>query len=88
MVADRKQAMRKAEAVLQKDRLLGDLWPVLRQDLLIQNLMYCRALQDEEYSAAGAKLVGAKEAFGSDIVLKVRPPKIGDETSMFKSGAG
>ena len=46
------------------------------------------ASQDEEYSAAGAKLVGAKEAFGSDIVLKVRPPKIGDETSLFKSGAG
>lgn len=44
--------------------------------------------KDEEYTAAGAKLVGAKEAFATDIVLKVRPPKVGDETNLFKSGAG
>jgi alanine dehydrogenase len=32
-------------------------------------------VQDEEYAAAGATVVGAaKEAFGQDIVLKIRPP--------------
>lgn len=40
--------------------------------------------QDEDYEAAGAKLVGAKEAFGSNIVLKVRPPQIGKETDLLQ----
>lgn len=45
-------------------------------------------MQDEQYKEAGAKLVDAKEAFSSNIVLKVRPPRIGDETDLFQSGGG
>lgn len=48
-------------------------------------MLFCS--QDEDYEAAGAKLVGAKEAFASNIVLKVRPPKI-DETSLFQPESG
>ena len=44
-------------------------------------------LQDEDYEAAGAKLVSAKEAFASSIVLKVRPPKL-DETNLFQPESG
>ena len=32
--------------------------------------------------------MSAKEAFASSIVLKVRPPKIGDETSLFQPESG
>lgn len=44
-------------------------------------------LQDEDYKTSGAKIVNAKEAFGQDIVLKVRPPKIDPEAGQFKDGA-
>lgn len=44
-------------------------------------------LQDEDYEASGAKIVSTKEAFGQDIVLKVRPPKIDPEAGQFKDGA-
>jgi NAD/NADP transhydrogenase alpha subunit len=30
--------------------------------------------QDEAYADAGARVAGAKEALGSDVVLKVQPP--------------
>ena len=33
-------------------------------------------------------MVGAKEAFASSIVLKVRPPKIGEETDLLQPGNG
>ena len=43
--------------------------------------------QDEEYAAAGASLGSAAEAFGQDIVLKVRVP--GELVpSFFPGGAG
>lgn len=44
-------------------------------------------LQDEDYETSGAKIVSTKEAFGQDIVLKVRPPKIDPEAGHFKDGA-
>lgn len=44
-------------------------------------------LQDEDYQTSGAKIVNTKEAFGQDIVLKVRPPKIDPEAGQFKDGA-
>lgn len=44
-------------------------------------------LQDEEYQAAGASIVSDKDAFGADIVLKVRPPKVGEETDKFSPGS-
>ena len=30
--------------------------------------------QDEAYAGAGARVAGASEALGSDVVLKVQPP--------------
>ena len=47
--------------------------------------LFC--LQDEDYESFGAKIVDTKDAFGSDIVLKVRPPKIDPEAGQFKDGA-
>ena len=44
-------------------------------------------LQDEDYETSGAKIVNTKEAFGQDIILKVRPPKIDPEAGQFKDGA-
>lgn len=44
-------------------------------------------LQDADYEASGAKIVDTKDAFGQDIVLKVRPPKIDPEAGQFKEGA-
>lgn len=44
-------------------------------------------MQDGDYEASGAKIVSTKEAFGQDIVLKVRPPKIDPEAGQFKDGA-
>ena len=46
------------------------------------------ALQDEEYKAAGARLVDAQEAFSADLILKVRPPQVDAETKLFKPGSG
>lgn len=43
--------------------------------------------QDEEYKAAGAKLVDAKGAFSADLVLKVRPPVVDAETKLFTEGS-
>lgn len=33
------------------------------------------SISDQEYINAGAKIVSTKEAFGADVVLKVRPPQ-------------
>jgi NAD(P) transhydrogenase subunit alpha len=44
------------------------------------------AVPDDAYAAAGAKLVGADQALGADIVLKVRAPEAGELTKM-KRGA-
>ena len=44
-------------------------------------------VQDAEYKAAGAELVSAEAAFGSDIVLKVRPPTVDAETKLFQPGS-
>lgn len=41
---------------------------------------------DEAYAAAGARLVGAAEALGADLVLKVRSPQ-SDELAQMKRGA-
>ena len=49
--------------------------------------MTCCIIQDEDYKAAGATLVSDKEAFGADIVLKVRAPVIGTETDKFNPGS-
>lgn len=35
---------------------------------------FAHPLQDEEYTAAGATIGSTKDAFGQDIVLKIRPP--------------
>lgn len=44
-------------------------------------------MQNEDYVASGAKIAGTADAFGSDIVLKVRPPDVAKEVSMFRDGA-
>src|SRR5690606_34254517 len=41
---------------------------------------------DPEYAEAGAQLVGAAEAWGSDVVLKVRPPAP-EECDLLRAGA-
>lgn len=43
---------------------------------------------DEQYAAAGATLVSKEELFkASDIMLKVRPPLLSQETSLLKEGS-
>lgn len=43
---------------------------------------------DEQYTSAGAKLVTREELFGtSDILLKVRPPLVGQEAESIKEGS-
>jgi len=43
---------------------------------------------DEQYTTAGAKLVSKEELFGaSDILLKVRPPILGQEADSIKEGS-
>ncbi|KAF8163371.1 NAD(P) transhydrogenase beta subunit-domain-containing protein [Crassisporium funariophilum] len=43
---------------------------------------------DEQYTAAGAKLVSRDELYrSSDIMLKVRPPLLGQETDILKEGS-
>lgn len=43
---------------------------------------------DEQYAAAGATLVSQDELYkASDIVLKVRPPLLGQETERLKEGS-
>lgn len=43
---------------------------------------------DEQYASAGAKLVTREEVFGaSDILLKVRPPLVGQEAESVKEGS-
>ncbi len=44
------------------------------------------SLTDEAFSAAGAQIVSAADAFGSDMVLKVRAPSA-DERASMKSGS-
>ncbi len=44
------------------------------------------SISDEQYAAAGARIGGVAEAFGADIVLKVRGPA-GDELAKLKRGA-
>ena len=59
-----------------------------KKELLKPYLQYDSCvLQDADYEASGAKIVDTKEAFGQDIVLKVRPPKIEPEAGQFKDGA-
>jgi alanine dehydrogenase len=41
-------------------------------------------VQDAEYEAAGVQIVHTKDAFGSDIVLKIRPPSISKEVPILK----
>jgi H+-translocating NAD(P) transhydrogenase subunit alpha len=43
-------------------------------------------LQDADYEAAGASVVGKRDAFHSDIVLKVQPPSADKEVKLFKKG--
>jgi NAD(P) transhydrogenase subunit alpha len=43
-------------------------------------------IEDEEYAAAGASLVSRDEAFGAEMVLKVRPPTV-EEASRMREGA-
>ena len=43
------------------------------------------SVTDEAYAAAGAQIAGAAEAFGADIVLKVRAPSA-DERAQMKAG--
>ena len=50
------------------------------------------SISDQEYINAGAQIVSAKEAFGADVVLKVRPPQesstLGDhEVNHIKEGS-
>jgi len=43
---------------------------------------------DEQYAAAGAKLVSREELYQStDIMLKVRPPLVGQEADFLKQGS-
>jgi len=42
---------------------------------------------DAQYEAAGATIGSAKDAFGQDIVLKVRPPSAATEVDMFRPGS-
>lgn len=43
---------------------------------------------DEQYAAAGATLVSKEDLYkASDIVLKVRPPLLNQETSLLKEGS-
>ncbi|GAB16083.1 pyridine nucleotide transhydrogenase alpha subunit [Arthrobacter globiformis NBRC 12137] len=44
------------------------------------------SFRDEDYSAAGALIVGADEAWGSDVVLRVNPPTV-DEIGRLAEGA-
>lgn len=44
-------------------------------------------LQDADYETSGAKMVDNSTAFGQDIVLKVRPPKLDQEVGQFKDGS-
>ncbi|EFN59205.1 hypothetical protein CHLNCDRAFT_138139 [Chlorella variabilis] len=41
---------------------------------------------DEEYTSAGATIGTTSDAFGQDIVLKIRPPDAAKEVSLFKEG--
>lgn len=42
---------------------------------------------DADYESSGGKIVDNKDAFGQDIVLKVRPPKLDQEVGHFKDGS-
>ena len=44
-------------------------------------------LQDADYESSGGKIVDNKDAFGQDIILKVRPPKLDQEVGHFKDGS-
>lgn len=44
-------------------------------------------MQDAEYEKAGARIASAADAFGQDVVLKVRPPDAAREVAHFKEGA-
>ena len=59
----------------------------LGAEVVVENGAGLRAgVRDEEYVAAGAKLVGASEALGADILLKVRRPA-SEQIAGLKSGA-
>ena len=42
--------------------------------------------QDEQYEAAGAKVVRTTDAFESEVVLKMRLPDVAREAGKFKRG--
>ena len=44
-------------------------------------------MQDADYEASGAQIVSNQDAFGQDIILKVRPPKHDQEAKKFKDGS-
>lgn len=44
------------------------------------------SISDEALAGAGAKIVSASQAFGADVIFKVRPPE-GDEIRQMKKGA-
>lgn len=48
------------------------------------DLLVVLAVQDGDYSTAGAEIVDAKSAFGRDVVLKIRPPRMNEEVPMLK----
>ena len=43
--------------------------------------------QDADYEAAGARIGTTEEAFGGDLVLKIRPPSAEAEVPLFKDGS-
>lgn len=56
--------------------------------LVEKNAGAAAQFQDEQYTAAGATIVGKDELFGSaDIILKVRPPLHGEEDGLVKKGS-
>jgi len=58
-----------------------------RHEIVVQSDAGARAsVTDEAYEAAGARIGSAAEAFGCDMVLKVRAPSA-DERAQMKSGA-
>lgn len=42
---------------------------------------------DEDYVAAGATIGSTSDAFAQDIVLKIRPPSVGNEVDLLKDGS-
>jgi NAD(P) transhydrogenase subunit alpha len=57
-----------------------------QHEVLVQSGAGLQAsVTDEAYAAAGARIVGAEEAFGAELVLKVRAPNA-DERALMQPG--